>query len=149
MIDEGKNVVYEAKMLKKPILGPMIYMFTNHVTGEKTIHEVGKILTTEQSGVTGFLATKSHFIFDGENIWRFLHVNGIRIKTELSGGSLSLTYDVKRRGNPFAKISTASRTGSGIVTGCLWYYVTCEEDALDLAFLTAFAFARTDQALYD
>ena len=78
MTDEDKNVVYEAKMLKQPILGAMEFEFINHITGQSGVHKVGHTVTTETSGLFEFFSIKSSFKYDGENIWDYLHDQGIR-----------------------------------------------------------------------
>ena len=111
MTDEDKNVVYEAKMLKQPILGAMEFEFINHITGQSGVHKVGHTVTTETSGLFEFFSLK---------------------------------------GKDMAEIATASPDGgNGLITGASWLKVTAAEEDIDLAFLTAFSIARTDQSFYD
>ena len=150
MEDESKLVVYEAKMLKQPLFGPMIFEFVNHRTGQTAEHKVGKTVTLQQSGLLEFFTTKSSFKYDGENIWDYLHGLGIRIQSGLSHNKIGMTYDVSLQGRHIATIATAAPNGGkSIVTGGSWYNVTAAEQDLDLAFLTAFAFARCEQVIYD
>ena len=150
LTDENQNVVYEAKMLKQPLFGPMEFDFINHITGQTTSHKVGKTVTTETSGMLGFFSTKSHFKYDGKKIWDHLHEEGIRIDSTLSGNKIGMTYRVSYRGEEIAVIaSAAANGGKAFITSSFHYNITTAEENLDQAFLAAFAIARTDQAFYD
>ncbi len=151
MTDESEGIVYEAKMLKQPLLGAMEFEFVNHVSGKTEMHKVGKTLTTESGagGIVSALSQKSRFKFDGTNIWDYLHDAGIRIETGLAGGKLGMRYEVTLKGQPMASLESTTPGGKSIITSKHYYNVTTEEENLDLAFLTAFAIARTDQAIYN
>ncbi|MBQ9567150.1 MAG: hypothetical protein IJR31_03630 [Lachnospiraceae bacterium] len=144
MKDESGSMVYEAKMLTQPLIGASDFEFINHLTGTTTSHKVSKTLTIE----TGEgLVTNSKFKFDGKNIWDFLHEEGIRIDSSMSKGKLGLTYNVTLKGRPMATIATSSPNGKSPVTVKNFLDVTVEDDKdLDLAFLVAFASARTEQS---
>lgn len=147
--DENKAIVYEAKMLKQALLGPMEFEFINHITGSRQTHKVGHTITSEQSGMLQFFSTKSHFKFDGQKIWDYLHEKGIRIDSNLSGNRIGMTYTVTLKGQAFATIASAPvNGGKGILTSSFTYDVTTAEENLDLAFLVAFAIARTEQTFY-
>ena len=150
MTDEDKNVVYEAKMLKQPILGAMEFEFVNHITGQSGVHKVGHTVTTETSGLFEFFSIKSSFKYDGENIWDYLHDQGIRIDSSIAGERIGMSYRIFLKGKDMAEIATASPDGgNGLITGASWLKVTAAEEDIDLAFLTAFSIARTDQSFYD
>ena len=150
MTDEDKNVVYEAKMLKQPILGAMEFEFVNHITGQSGVHKVGHTVTTETSGLFEFFSIKSSFKYDGENIWDYLHGQGIRIDSSIAGERIGMSYRISLKGKDMAEIATASPDGgNGLITGASWLKVTAAEEDIDLAFLTAFSIARTDQSFYD
>ena len=150
MTDEDKNIVYEAKMLKQPILGAMEFEFVNHITGQSGVHKVGHTVTTETSGLFEFFSIKSSFKYDGENIWDYLHGQGIRIDSSIAGDRIGMSYRISLKGKDMAEIATASPDGgNGLITGASWLKVTAAEEDIDLAFLTAFSIARTDQSFYD
>ena len=149
LTDENGNTVYEAKMLKNSLFGGMQFEFVNRRTNQTAAHKVGHTLTTE-SGTNGadVLSRKSRFKFDGKNIWDFLHEQGIRIDSGFSGGKLGMTYTVTLKGQPLATLATTAPGGKSLVTSANCYDVTTDEENLDLAFLVAFAIARTDQTFY-
>lgn len=148
MEDENKNVVYEGKMLTQPLLGAMEFEFINHVSGKSEKHKVGHTVTTETESLFGFFSTKSSFKFDGKNVWDYLHEMGVRIDSNLASAKIGMTYTVSLEGKQIATVATSSPGGVLPVTSGSFYDVVTDEEHLDLAFLAAFAFARTDQAFY-
>ena len=148
--DENGAVVYEARMLKQSLIGPATFEFANRLTGASAQHKVGKTATTESqtNGFTNLFSTKSRFKFDGENIWDHLHGLGIRIDSRLSGGKLGMTYSVTLKGRPLCTLASTTPKGKSLFSNAYFYDLTAEEADLDLAFLTAFAIARTDQVFY-
>ena len=149
--DENGNTVYEGKMLKFSLFGASPFEFVNHITNHTEEHKVGKTVTVEQGGndVISFLSKKSYFKYDGKKIWDYLHDLGIRIDSRMAGNKLGMVYDVTCKGQPLATIASSSPKGKSIITTDLYYDVTCEEKDLDLAFLTAFSIAKTDQSFYN
>ncbi|MBR4743907.1 MAG: hypothetical protein IK082_06940 [Oscillospiraceae bacterium] len=149
--DGNGNTVYEGKMLKFSLLGASPFEFVNHVTNSRQEHSVGKTVTVEQSGngLISFLSKRSYFKFDGKKIWDYLHDQGIRIESGLSGTKLGMSYDVTFRGQPLATVATSSPKGKSFLTTDLYYDVTCEEKDLDLVFLVAFSIAKTEQTFYN
>lgn len=147
--DENGNLVYEANMLKFSLLGASPYEFVNHITNTREEHKVGKTITTEESGLTGFFSTKSTFKFDGEKIWDYLHKKGIRINSSFSGNKIGMTYEVSFEGKPFATISTSTPKGNSFITTDSYYDVIASEKDLDLVFLVTFAISKTEQAFYN
>ena len=149
MSDSSGNPVYEAKMEKMALLGAMQFEFINHLTGKTEAHKVGHTVTTETSGaISDIFSTNSRFKLDGQNIWDLLHEKGIRIANRLAGGKLGMTYDVSLKGQPLATLTSTTPGGKSLLTSKYCYDVTTEPENIDLAFLVAFAIARTDQTLY-
>jgi len=147
--DENNEIVYEAKVLKQPLIGAASIEFINHVTGNSEEHKVGQTITTETSQGLGFYTTKSHFKYDGQKIWDYLHSKGVRTDSSPLGGKLGMTYSVMLGDYEIATIATASLGGGlSFLTSAVNLDVTASEENLDLAFLTAFAIARTDQTFY-
>ena len=149
--DESGNTVYEGKMTKFSLLGASPFEFVNHVTGKTEEHKVGKTITVEQGngGLISILSKRSYFKYDGQKIWDYLHDQGIRIESGISGRKLGMSYDVTFKGAPLCTIANSSPKGKSIFTTDLYYDVTCEEADLDLVFLAAFSIARTDQTIYN
>ena len=149
--DENGNTVYEGKMTKFSLLGPSPFEFVNHVTGKTEEHKVGKTVTVEQGngGLLSMLSKRSYFKYDGQKIWDYLHDQGIRIESGLSGKKLGMSYDVTLKGAPLCTIANSSPKGKSIFTTDLYYDVTCEEADLDLVFLVAFSIAKTEQTIYN
>lgn len=149
MQDENNNIIYEAKMLKQPLLGAMVFEFINHKTNLNEEHKVGHTITSEQSGLFEMFSVKSSFKYDGKNIWDYLHEKGIRIKSSISNKGIGMIYEITFEGKEMAIIESASANGGKIITNPYFYNVTTSEEYLDLAFLTTFAIARTDQTFYN
>lgn len=148
MEDENKKIIYEAKMTKWSLFGAMKFDFINHVSNKSSEHDVGKTITSEESGLFEAFSTNSRFKFDKKNIWDYLHEQGIRIDSDISNKKLGMTYNVTLKGKKMATIMTSS-IGKSIVTNKFCYDVITSEENLDLAFLVTFAFARTEQVFYD
>jgi len=124
--DENGSIVYEAKVLKQSILGSQTVEFINHLTNKSEQHKIGAVVTM-QNGTGGMLdmfSTRSHFKIDGKKVWDYLHEQGVRIDSGLSGSKLGMSYTV---------------TLDVITT----------EDHLDIAFLAAFGIAKTEQTFYN
>ena len=147
--DENKNIVYEGKMVKQSLIGAMIFEFVNHVSNKTEEHKVGHTVTTEQTGMFQVFSTKSYFKFDGKNIWDYLHEEGIRIDSNLQDKKIGMTYNVSLKGKEMATIATSSPKGSSIITNNYCLNITTSEENLDLAFLVAFAIAKTNQIFYN
>ena len=149
--DENGNTVYEGKMTKFSLLGPSPFEFVNHITNRTEEHAVGKTVTVEQGngGLISMLSKRSYFKYDGQKIWDYLHEQGIRIESGISGKKLGMSYDVTFKGAPLATIANSSPKGKSIFTTDLYYDVICEEADLDLVFLVAFSIAKTDQTIYN
>lgn len=148
--DESGNTVYEAKVLRMPLLGAAEFEFADHISGTSKVHKVGKTLTTETGGMLGFFSTKSRFKFDGKVIWEYLHDEGYRIESSVSGGRIGMTYEVSFRGQKIAEIETAAPNGAkSFLTSRNALEITAAPENVGAAFLVAFAIARTEQIMYD
>lgn len=149
--DANGNMVYEGKMTKFSLFAASPFEFVNHVTNQTAEHKVGKTITAEQGGggLISVLSKKSYFKYDGKNIWDYLHDEGIRINTGISGNKIGMSYDVSYKGTHLATIANSSPKGKSILTTDLYYDVICEEKDLDLVFLVAFSIAKTDQTFYN
>ena len=148
--DENKNIVYEAKMLKQPLIGAMEFEFINRISGSSELHKVGHTVTMEEESTLGFFSKKSSFKYDGKNIWDYLHEKGVRIDTAFSGNRLGMNYTVSLEGKEIATIANAAPGNAQIfVTTRFWLNVTTTEEHLDTAFLVALAIARTEQDFYN
>ena len=152
--DDNGNLVYEARVIKQPIIGPGIFEFVNHFANKSEEHKIGQTVTIEtRKGEEYYFdnySVKSYFKYDGENIWQYLHGLGIRIDSFMSEGKLGMTYNVTLNGDDFAVISTASLKGAlSFLTSSSNLDIRTSPGNLDLAFLTAFSIARTEQINYD
>ena len=149
--DENGKTVYEGNMTKFSLLGASPFIFVNHITGKSEEHKVGKTITSEEGGnaLISFLSKRSHFKYDGKNIWDQLHDRGIRIDSKISGSKIGMSYEVTFRGQHLATIASSSPKGKSILTTDLYYDVICEEKDLDLVFLVAFSIATTEQTFYN
>ena len=149
--DENGETVYEGKMTKFSLLGASPFEFVNHITNKTEEHSVGKTVTSEVGGggLLTLMSKRSSFKFDGEKIWDYLHEQGIRIDSNISGSKLGMSYDVTLRGEPLATVANSSPKGKSILTTDLYYDVICEEKDLDMAFLVAFSIAKTEQTFYN
>ena len=149
MEDENKKVVYEAKMLKQGIFGASKFEFINHISNKTEEHKIGHTVTIEQTGAFEFFSTKSYFKYDGKKIWDYLHDEGVRIDSNFSDKKIGMSYKVSFKGEEIATIATSTLKGKSIVTTNFFLDVITSEDNLDLAFLVAFAIAKTEQTFHD
>ena len=149
MEDENKNIIYEAKVLKQSLLGSQEVNFINHKTNNSEEHKIGGVVTTNQSGLFEMFSTKSSFKYDGKNIWDYLHEKGIRIDSQVSGNKIGMTYNITFEGQSMATIASTTPGGKSIMTSAHCYNVTTSDEYLDLAFLTTYAIAKTEQVFYN
>ena len=150
MEDANKNIVYEGKMIKKPIIGTGIAEFVNHVSGETTEHKVGQVsvITKETSfGFIGVFDRKASFKFDGENIWEYINNAGLEIAVGEGGSMFTASYNIFEQGNLIATLTMTSPGGGPAVLPGAYFEVSVEDENLDAAFLTAFAIAKTEQGM--
>lgn len=152
MTDSDNNVIYEAKMLKQPLIGSMQFNFINHLTNKEEEHKVGHTVTTTMESGAELLdafSTKSYFKYDGKNIWDYLHKVGIRIESHLIDRKIGMKYYVTLEKKEMAEITMTSPQGKSIITSRYYFNVKTREENLDLAFLVTFAIARTEQTFYN
>lgn len=149
--DEEGKLVYEAKMTKFTLFKASPYEFVNHITNKTEEHQIGKTVTVEQGGnnIVSVMSKRSYFKYDGTKIWDYLHDLGIRIDSKLSNGKIGMTYEVALKGEDFATVASSSPKGKSFITMDKYFDVTCDEKDLDLAFLVAFAIAKTEQIFYN
>lgn len=149
LVDENDTLVYEGRMTKFTLFSAAPYQFTNYITNKTEEHKIGKTITAEESGMSGAFSTSSHFKYDGEKIWDYLHNKGIRINSTISSNKLGMTYEISFEGKPLATIATSTPKGKSLITTDMYYDVTCDEQDLDLVFLVAFSIAKTKQTFYN
>ena len=149
LVDEDNNLVYEGKMTKFKIFSASPYDFTNHITNKTETYKIGKTVTQEESGVVDILSRKSYFKFNGKKIWDYLHDEGIRIDSSISGDKIGMTYEVSHKGKVIATISSSTPKGKSIITTDKYYDISCDEENLDLVFLVAFSIDKTEQVFYN
>ena len=165
MDDENKLPVYTAKAVKKGIFTAWQYEFTDHVLGTTQVHKVGHTVTVEQqrgegmslfdlgsvaTAVADWLSTRSWFKYDGQKIWDYLHEQGIKINNHMAQGKLGMRYDVTLNDQPLATITMAAPNGKPSILGSSqWYEVETTGENVPLAFLTAFAIAKTEHTFYN
>lgn len=150
--DASRNVLYEAKVTKFSPLSAIDMDFIDHLNNKTTPHKVGHEVDVEYNSV--FIDSKSTFKLDGEDIWKHLKKNGITIESSFTKGKiLTPTYRVSRNGEEFAVLQATSshvheedEEAAGLskhvpVRG--FYRITTREKNLDLVFVVAMAFART------
>lgn len=153
--DENRRILYEAVCTKFSALSETEYRFVDHVLGSAAVHLAGKTATTSSNGLF-VIDNHSTFAFDGVDIWKLLHNNGISIRTGMNG--LRFTYGIDRDG---AEIAFAENVGKYVheedeeAHGVLaktpapgFFRIRTNEENLDAVFLTLFAIGRTDMMLY-
>lgn len=154
--DKARNVVYEGKMEKNALVGSRHFVFTDHMTGETTEHEVGHTVT--QSFNDELFSAKSTFKFDGEKIWDVLHERGIRIQTNIVSKFPNMVYTIGRNGRFMATVETsgkyvheedAAEHNLNIPIGRYYYRVWTNETDLSDLFLTVFAISETEQTVVE
>ena len=153
--DAGRSVLFEAKMTKFTLLSPFGFDFIDHVSGVTKAHLVGH----EEASERGSLLLDNHytFKFDGEDIWKHLKRNGIRVESSLGGGSgklVGVNYMIYRNDVILARVESTGRyvheedaeshgkLGSIIPVQGFYRIWTGAED-LELLFITLMAFARS------
>ncbi|MBQ9511166.1 MAG: DUF3592 domain-containing protein [Clostridia bacterium] len=153
--DSRRKVLIEAKMTKFTLTSPFGFDFINHENGKTTPHLIGH----EEESQWGTLLLDSHYTisFDGEDIWKHLKRNGIKVDSSYGGGSgklLGTNYVIFRDGVEIARVEstgsnvheedaeTKSKLGTLVpVQG--FFRIWTREQNLDLLFVTLIAFART------
>ena len=153
--DENRKVLYEAVCTKFSLSSEVEYQFVDHVLGRSVTHLAGKTVTSSSNGLF-VLDNHSTFNFDGVDIWKLLHENGVSIRTGSRG--LHFTYNISRGG---AEIAVAESCSSYVheedeeahkvlskVPAAGYYRIRTREENLDAIFLTLFAIGRTDMMIF-
>jgi len=152
--DASRKVLYEAKMTKFTLTSPFGFDFIDHEHGKTTSHLIGH----EESSEWDTLLLDNHytFKFDGEDIWKHLKRNGIRVDSSLAGGSgrlVGTNYVIYRSDVEIARVESTSQyvheedAAAHKVAGAIpvqgFYRIWTRESNLDLLFVTMLAFARS------
>lgn len=153
--DANRNVLFEAKMTKYSLTAPFEFDFTDRVNNVTKAHLVGH---EESSDWNSILIDNHHTIrFDGEDIWKHLKRNGIRVDSSLGGGSgklVGVNYKIYRDDAELARVESTSQyvheedaeahkvAGAVPVKG--FFRIWTKEQNLELLFVTLLAFARTE-----
>lgn len=153
--DKFRKPLFEGKMLKNNLLGAREFEFVNHRTGESTVHKVGHVVTGGSDDL-GLLSTNSYFKFDGENVWDFLHDNGVLIDNSIGDRLGQMIYTITVNGAFLAKAVMTSnyvheedeQEHSVNIINKMYYRVFTNAVDLELIFTTLFAVAETGQAVY-
>ncbi|GEM_PF-1890028 len=144
-----RTPIMEAKLLKFKLLSECDYEFINHLTGYSKVHKIGKTMSNEHNNIK----TSAWFDFDGENVWDFIHVNGISVEPEVMSKFMDVRFIVKVQGKEIGIVRTS---GTAIVPGVKanklteklvaagLYKIYCSEENVPVLFLVAFALARSD-----
>lgn len=153
--DADRNVLYEAKMTKFTMTTPFGFDFIDHVNIRTTPHLIGHEESTEWNSI--ILDNHYTFTFDGEDIWKHLKRNGIRVDSSFGGGSGKLVganYVIYRDDIEIARVESTSnyvheedaeehgKIGSLVPIQGFFRIWTGLQD-LDLLFVTLLAFARS------
>lgn len=153
--DAERKVLYAAESVKFSLVADSEYAFVDHVLGRRTQHLVGKPVTSSSDSLW-VLDNHSTFDFDGRDIWKVLHENGVRIQTALNG--IRWTYTIYRDGRQIAYAETCGKyvheedeAKKGLIAKTPFkgfYRITTAEENLDVIFLVLFAVGRTDMMTY-
>ena len=153
--DAARNVLFEAKMTKFTMTSPFGFDFIDHEHNKTKAHLVGH----EEASEWDTLLFDNHytFKFDGEDIWKHLKRNGIRVDSRLGGGSgkiVGTNYTIYRNDTEIARVETTSQYVheedaeshkiAGLVPVKGFYRIWTKEQDLELLFVTLIAFARTE-----
>ena len=152
--DADRNVLYDAKVTKFSLTTPIGFVFTDHEHNRTTEHLVGQMENTDWD--TLLIDNHSTFSFDGEDIWKHLKRNGIRVESGFKEGKiLRPEYRIFRNDQEIAYAETSSlnvHEEDAQAKGKLgdfipargYYRIRTTEQYLDLLFVTLMAFARTE-----
>ena len=108
--DASRNVLYEAKMTKFTMTSPFGFDFIDHEHNKTTEHLVGHEEETDWNS----LLLDNHYTltFDGEDIWKHLKRNNIRVDSTLGGGSdklIGTNYTIYHNDVEIARVETTSQ----------------------------------------
>lgn len=150
--DKDRRVLYEAKMTKFTPAGPFGFDFIDYEHGTTAAHLVGH---QEETDWNSFLLDNHYtFSLDGEDIWKHLKKNGVKVESRFAEGKVLFpSYTVSRDGAEIGYIEASSRyvheedaeehavANKVPVPG--FYRIFTSEKNLDLLFVVALAFARS------
>ena len=150
--DKERNVLYEAKMTKFTLAGPFGFDFIDYEHGTTKAHLVGH---QEETDWNSFLLDNHYtFSLDGEDIWKHLKKNGVKVESRFAEGKVLFpSYTVSRDGAEIGYIEASSQyvheedaeehavANKVPVPG--FYRIFTSEKNLDLLFVVALAFARS------
>ncbi len=155
MEDAERRVLFEAKMTKFSLMTPYEFDFIDHEHQKTTPHTVGH----EESSEWNALLLDNHytFTFDGQDIWKHLKQNGIRVESSYGAGGgklVGVNYRIFRDDEELARAESTSiyvheedaeaRGKLGKLVPAQGYYrVWTRERNLELLFVTLLAFARS------
>lgn len=154
--DKDRNILFEGKMLKNNLVGPRLFEFNNHKTGQVSEHEVGHVMT--ESFNNEFFSMKSWFKLDGKNIFDVLHDRGLRMTTDLISKLPYAVYEVSKDGKAFARIESSSKYVHEdeeqqhkvvVPFGRYYYRIWTDSDDFETIFLTIFAISESEQAVVE
>lgn len=152
MEDKNHNVVYEADFLINNMMGNDDVDFYNHIINYKHHHKVSHTTTSSFGSNHSSIVISSSFNFDNKDIWQYLYdlgydynfiIKGLAYEVEIYKGDeiVGHIYSSNNGKNLYESLDhkiTAKMGGKGI---CI---VETKYEDLDVAFLYAMAFARTD-----
>ena len=152
--DASRNVLYEAKVTKFSPIAAIEMDFIDHLNNKTTQHKVGHEVEVDYGSV--LIDNKSTIKLDGEDIWKHLKKNGVTIESKFAKGKvLTPTYTAYRNGEEIAVLQATSKyvheedeEAAGKVEKTIpvrgFFRIFTSEKNLDLIFVIALAFARTD-----
>lgn len=149
--DAQRHVLYEAKVTKYNVMTPIAFDFIDHVHTRTTPHLIGHSEASEWD--TLLIDNHYTFTFDGEDVWKHLKRNGVRMDRE-QGTLLWPRYHIFRDNEEIAVAETSSRyvheedaeqhSKLSKVPAMGFFRVWTKEENLDLLFVALLAFARTE-----
>lgn len=153
--DANRRVLIEAKMTKFTLTSPFGFDFIDHVSGKTTSHLIGHTEESEWNSL--IIDDHSTISFDGEDIWKHLKRNGVRVDSRYGGGSgkiIGVNYVIYRNDVEIARVeSTGHRVHEedaaaggkleNAFSNNMFFRIWTKAENLDLIFVTLLAFART------
>ena len=153
--DANRSVLFEAVMTKHSLTSPYGFDFIDRVNNVTKAHLVGHEESTEWNSL---LIDNHHtFKFDGEDIWKHLKRNGIRVESRLGSGSgklVGVDFKIYRDDAELARVESTSQyvheedaaahKVASAVPAKGFYRIWTKEQNLELLFITLLAFARSE-----
>lgn len=150
MENKSHTIVYEAKFLYNNLIGNDEVDFINHIIGYTHHHKVGHTLTRSIEHKNLATNLSSSFDFDGVDIWDYLSNLGYSYHFNIKG--FAYTIDILKSNSKIGTIYS-SNNGKNFFNndvieakmgGKGYCIVECNIKDIDVLFLYAMAFARTD-----